>query len=282
MQLFRYFITGMVIGLANIIPGVSGGTMAVVFNVYDRLINLIRFNLKQILADWRFVLVLGAGMLTGIFLFARLLSILLVRHPVPVGWFFIGIIAGSIPLIARRASFSVRRPSSAFFALLGLAVMVLSFLFGSHEGAAAAVSAVTPLNLAWMFAMGAVAAIAMIIPGISGSLILVVLGAYPTVIGAVSERNLPFLGAIAAGVLAGLFGSSGLIRALLQRAPRATYAVILGLVAGSLLTVWPGPARPLSILVFSVPALAAGLAVSILFSRSEVSSAGTEQGETVQ
>jgi len=280
MQAVKNFVIGIVIGLANIIPGVSGGTMAVVFNVFDRLINLISLNFKVIRSDWRFILSLGLGVLTGIFLFARLLSFLLLNFPIPVGWFFIGIIIGSIPLIARRATFNPCSPSSLVCTLIGFAVMVVSFIYRSHEGGSAIITAVSLPTLVWLFAMGAIAAVAMIIPGISGSLILVVLGAYPTVITAVGDRNLPFLAAIALGVLLGLFTGSKLIRVLLNTAHRATYSVILGLVAGSLLTVWPGLAWPLPVLLAAVPALAAGVALSILFSRTERSNEHTIQGKS--
>src|SRR5690554_938336 len=102
MVYFGIFLSGMVIGIANAIPGVSGGTMAVVLNVYDRLIALVSLNLKKILRDLPFALLLVAGAGTGIILFAKLMSGLFDSYPVPTTWFFMGLIVGSIPFVARR------------------------------------------------------------------------------------------------------------------------------------------------------------------------------------
>ena len=100
---FRLFGIGIILGIANVIPGVSGGTMAVVFGVYDRLIAVITPQIKKILAAWKFWLPLGVGLVAGILLFARFFTWAFEHYPAPVRCFFTGIILGSLPLIFFKA-----------------------------------------------------------------------------------------------------------------------------------------------------------------------------------
>ena len=110
MNIFKTAGIGLVLGITTVIPGVSVGTIAVVLNIYDRLIEIITPNIKKILATWKFWLPLGIGAIAGILVFSRVITILFENHPIPTSWFFIGIIAGSIPLVYRR----VQRPDSLF------------------------------------------------------------------------------------------------------------------------------------------------------------------------
>ena len=101
MDFIRLIVIGVILGVANVIPGVSGGTLAVVFNIYDRLINVITLNVKKILSEWKFILPLVVGMGLGIILFSKAITFLFENYPVQTNWFFIGIILGSIPMIAK-------------------------------------------------------------------------------------------------------------------------------------------------------------------------------------
>ena len=102
METIRLIGIGIIFGIANVIPGVSGGTIAVVFNVYDRLINVITLNLKKIVKEWNFLVPLALGAVVGVILFSKLISLLFTKFPVQTNWFFIGIILGSIPMIYSR------------------------------------------------------------------------------------------------------------------------------------------------------------------------------------
>lgn len=270
MNHLRTFLVGIVLGIANIIPGVSGGTMAVVFGVYDRLIAAITLNLKKILKDLPFLLLLGAGLVTGIILFSNVVTWLFGRWPHQTNFFFLGIILGSIPFIHARAKGAGFKAGSWVALVLGIAVMVVMFLLDSgEESGAAVITRASPAIIAWLFAMGFVAAVTMIIPGISGSFVLLILGAYETIIRAVSDMNIPLLIPVAVGVIAGLLLGAQLVRFLLGRFHSLTYAAIYGLVIGSLLPVFPGlPAGVLPI-AGSVFALAAGTLISWYFSRTE-------------
>jgi putative membrane protein len=291
----KLFGVGIIIGIANIIPGVSGGTLAVVFNVYDRLLAVITFRVKKILALWKFWLPLGAGAAAGILFFAKLVSYLFRYHPVPTRGFFIGIIAGSIPLIFRRACGKGGKlpPLSAVIAaLLAFALMVVMLVVKPEGGGAAGVD-MTPGFFVFLAAAGALAALAMIIPGISGSFLLLALGVYQKIIGAVASAfdavllylNGGFsdffaffsalspavlvLAPVALGIIIGLLAGAALVRFLLKKVPRQTYGAILGLIAGSILVVFPSE-RPADVitLIVTVLVFAGGITISAFFARN--------------
>ncbi len=269
MVYFRIFLSGMVIGIANAIPGVSGGTMAVVLNVYDRLISLVSLNLKKILRDLPFALLLVAGAGTGIVLFAKLISGLFDSYPVPTTWFFMGLIVGSIPFVARRTRGTGSVPVKAVLATIAVVVMIITVFFRPDEGAGQAITALDPAVFLFLFLASVAAAAAMIVPGLSGSFVFLMLGAYRTVIRAVSDMNLPILLPVALGAGAGLLAGAALIRFFLARRLDMVYAVILGLVVGSLVPVFPGlpPTVPQGIV--SAAVFAGGAVLSRLFSSTE-------------
>ena len=269
MAYFRIFLCGMVIGIANAIPGVSGGTMAVVLNVYDRLIALVSLNLKKILRDLPFALLLVAGAGTGIVLFAKLISGLFDSYPVPTTWFFMGLIVGSIPFVARRTRGTGSVPVKAVLGTIAVVVMIITVFFRPDEGAGQAITALDPAVFLFLFLASVAAAAAMIVPGLSGSFVFLMLGAYRTVIRAVSDMNLPILLPVALGAGAGLLAGAALIRFFLARRLDMVYAVILGLVVGSLVPVFPGlpPTVPQGIV--SAAVFAGGAVLSRLFSSTE-------------
>lgn len=248
-------------GIANVIPGVSGGTMAVVFGIYERLIGIITFNVKKILSEWRFWLPLGVGMALGVVVFSKIVDFLYTQYPLFTRFFFAGIVAGSIPLIFKRCYASqidkidgngtnadaknaqnFKGPSiSVWICCLVAFVFMIILSFASAPSADDANVAInlTPLLCAKLVGGGALAACAMIIPGISGSFLLLVLGIYSTVIAAVADLNIALLVPVAIGVVIGLFGGALLVRILMQKVPFCTYGVILGLVVGSIFAVLP-------------------------------------------
>ncbi|ULQ59682.1 DUF368 domain-containing protein [Brucepastera parasyntrophica] len=271
MQYIKTFCIGIILGIANVIPGVSGGTIAVVFNVYDRLINIITLNIKKILKDWLFILLLILGILVGVFVFARLITWLFDSYPVPTAFFFIGIILGSIPFIGKRAKGERFTPLSFALIACGIGVMAAMFFINRYAGVSSE-TVITELSVSaffLMFLFGFIGAIAMIIPGISGSLILLIIGGYRSVIRALSDFNIPLLVPLALGILSGLLIGAGFVRFLLARVPVHTYCIILGLVIGSVLPVFPGlPGDAVSVLV-SAAALLLGGFISWFFSKTE-------------
>lgn len=333
MQAIKLTLIGIVIGITNVIPGVSGGTVAVVFGIYDKLIELISLNIKKVFSLWKFWLPLAAGIAAGIVLFSKLMRLFFNLYPAAAHWFFIGLIAGCIPFLAvtvkkesarsstvahtpfappsgtavpdgstaaeRRTALDGSAPisdgstaKSALFlgvgwrriAVLCAAAAVLivlnklnakqSFYSGQSEPTSQTIVQTLPTFFlcAKLCAGTALAAAAAIIPGISGSFLLLILGIYNTVIQAVSDFNIPLLLPIAAGAAAGLLGGATFIRFLLAKAPSYTYSGVLGLTAGALAVLYPGfPAGAEA--VFSVLLCAAGFAAAFFSTRRNLSTA---------
>jgi len=255
MKVLKTIGIGGVIGLANIIPGVSGGTLAVIMGVYDRLIGLTKKGaLKK---DWRFLLLLVLGMGASILLCSKVFAFLFENYHIAPSLVFFGMILGSLPMIYKislgycHEEKGRRKIPAASFAsfIIAFAVMVgLTVL--DMLGVSMSVSAEPSLALTiLLFFSGILAAVSMVLPGISGSLMMVVIGVYPIVIGMLSGltdfaaadylQNLLLLLPFALGVIAGLLLGLNTVRILLEKKPATMYFAILGLVAGSLLTVLP-------------------------------------------
>ena len=280
MDFIRLIVIGVILGVANVIPGVSGGTLAVVFNIYDRLISVITLNVKKILSEWKFILPLVVGMGLGIILFSKAITFLFENYPVQTNWFFIGIILGIIPMIVKRlmvastASSSDARkiPVSAIVCgVLALAVMAIMTYANVAESGAPIQTELTPLLAVKLFIGLACATIAMIIPGISGSFLMLVVGIYSTVIAAISDLNIPLLIPAVIGGVIGLLGGAKLVRFLMAKVPAQTYGAIMGLVLGSILVIFPGFGG-FATVATSLLAAAVGFVVSFFAGREKIES----------
>ena len=251
---------GIAIGMANVIPGVSGSTMAVVFNIYDRFVNAITLNIKKLIENRRFVIPVVGGMALGVLLFSKLITILYENFPVQTDYFFTGLIIGSIPMLFSFMTkkqdgqkFTAKKTISVVIcALAGFAVLIGFGLLGNDVDTAKEISKSLPqwtFPLALhIFAAGFVGAIAMIIPGISGSLLMLIMGVYPIVMKSIPALFVPsqtlraffLLLPNGIGVLAGLLCGAWIVKTFLRIAPNQTYAVIFGLIAGSAIQLFPG------------------------------------------
>lgn len=299
METIKLFAIGIILGVANVIPGVSGGTMAVVFGIYNRLIDLISLNLKKIIANWKFILPLGAGLVTGVLLFSKIITYLFNNFPIQTNWFFIGIILGSIPMIfthwlnaKKQTPLPIQPPlpqqtqqllqiqqtpskkipvSSIICCVISLAVMIFMALNKIEKPQAAEITGFSWNSAIIMFVGLAIAAIAMIIPGISGSFIMLALGIYSTVIGAIDSFNIYLLIPGALGAIAGLLCGAKLVRILMSKIPSQTYGIIFGLILGSVFVIFPTAGYSPLIVLTSIVCAAAGFLVSFLFSKTEKS-----------
>lgn len=247
--------------MANVIPGVSGGTLAVVFNIYDRFVNAITYNVKKLWANKRFVGPLISGMALGVLLFSKLITVLYEHFPVQTNFFFTGLIIGSLPMIFASTvktdegkKLSAGKYIGIFICVAaGLsALLFFSYLEGSFDGSTPDMTSALPdftFKLAMrIFIAGYIGAIAMVIPGISGSLLMLILGVYTIVMKSIPSLFIPseFFHALSLllpngiGVLIGLICGAKLVAWLLKKAPNHTYAVILGLLLGSAVNLFPG------------------------------------------
>lgn len=266
MAFMKYLLCGLVIGVANIIPGVSGGTFAVILNIYDRLIGAISGFRKQWKKSLALLIpvLLGAGI--GILLFANLIGFCLERFPMATNFFFIGLIAGSVPLIFRKATEQKWKPISLIPLAIAFALMACIALFAPSSDTSAVMRELTVPGFFLLILYSAIAAAGMIIPGISGSMLMMIFGCYMTVLTAIKELNILLLIPVAIGVLIGILGGAKLINLTLQKFPQMTYFAILGLILGSLIMLFQNSGIVWNLqAVFAVLLLLAGAAIALVF-----------------
>jgi putative membrane protein len=239
------FLKGIVIGIANIIPGVSGGTMAVILGIYENLIQAIsnfftdKKNRKKYLI---LIIQVGLGAVLGVFILAKAMEFLLTNYPQNTFFFFIGLIIGGIPIIYK--AHSNMKPSIVKI-IVFLFFFSLIFLI-SNLSAVNIDQSTNSIFYLYLLISGFFAAGAMIVPGISGSFLLLVLGTYNTIIQAISSFNFLILGTVALGAILGILIFTKIINILLKKCPSHTYYGILGLIFGSILIIWPGLSLNLS------------------------------------
>ena len=251
----KNFLYGIILGVSNVIPGVSGGTMAVILNIYDTI--LLAFTRQNIKKSLPFLFILGVGTLLGIYSFSKLITNLLQDHGTLLAFAFFGIILGSIPSIYRRARYEKVKSKNVILGLAALVFMILLSLISNvalEEIFFSALESGQPLFYVWILISSTLAMIAMLLPGISGSLVLLILGAYPVVMEAIAYFQWDILFVLAAGVLVGGYVGIKVIQNMLNNHPQALYFIILGLILGSLFILFldmkGGFYSPLNYLVF--------------------------------
>ena len=234
----KFVLFGLVFGIANVIPGVSGGTMAVIMNVYDRLLETL--SLKNLKKNIPFIIPFLIGAAIGIYAFSNAITYLLEHFPIATKFTFIGLILGSVPMIFQRAGGKKFRPVNLIPFLFCVALMIVLGIASGYSYASTPQTELTVPLFFLLIVLTAISAFAMILPGISGSLVMMIFGVYFTVTQAIKDLNIILLIPVAIGVLIGLVFGSKLITLLLKRCPEATYAAILGLILGSLYSLYPG------------------------------------------
>ncbi|MFP4038030.1 MAG: DUF368 domain-containing protein [Desulfobacteraceae bacterium] len=235
-------LKGFCMGAADVVPGVSGGTMAFILGIYEELITALRsfdtefvrllskgrFREALERVSWRFLVSVGVGILAAVFSLARGLSWLLVNQPVLIWSFFFGLIAASVFTVSRRVT---RWGAAGFVSLFSGAALTYALV--------GMVPMETPETPWFLFLSGALAICAMILPGISGAFVLVLLGKYLFVLEAVNQRDMAVLAITAAGAVCGLLSFARLLEWLFKRYHNAAIALLTGLMLGSLRKVWP-------------------------------------------
>ena len=241
-MLFRVAIVGLLMGAAEVVPGVSGGTIAFISGYYERLINGIR-RLTPLQAlrlfqtgprawwheiDGNFLLVLFAAMMASVLVLARGVSYLLEHEPILIWSLFFGLVIASIVMVGRQ---------------LKLADWEVGFAMGAGAAVGLVMTQLVPLEaqvdpLA-LFVGGCIAVCAWILPGLSGSFILLTLGLYSTVIDAIKSLEVMTLAWVALGCIVGLLSFARVLSYLLSRYHQQTVAVLTGFMIGSLPRIWP-------------------------------------------
>ena len=262
--MLKLMLQGMAVGIANIIPGVSGGTMMVAMGLYDKLIHSITHLKSEFKKSLQLLIPIFAGAGIAIVVLSRLFEYLLAEHPIPTNFAFCGLIAGSLPYIFKKVkghSVTIGKiiPLVVFFAIvIAMAVM------GDASGNTADVS-LNLINIIKLFVVGVIAAATMVVPGVSGSMILMLLGYYDTILATINDfidAALAFdikailaatgvLAPFGIGVVVGIFVIAKIIEFIFAKAETHAYFGIIGLIMAS----------PIAILLqtdwgkFSVPTL---------------------------
>ncbi|MFP4335656.1 MAG: DUF368 domain-containing protein [Wenzhouxiangella sp.] len=236
------FLKGAVMGVADTVPGVSGGTVAFITGIYEELIQSLAQIGPARLKDLRerglrgfwyqingnFLLAVFSGLLIALFSVAELMNWLISHHRVVLWAFFFGLIAASIPLVLAR----VRAWRNGYLLWIGLGIGIglgVTLLGGGQ----------TPDALWMVFLAGLIAISAMVLPGISGSFLLLIMGQYEVMVRAVAERELITVGVFGLGAVIGMLSIARLLSKLFRRHHDATVALLTGFMAGSLNALWP-------------------------------------------
>lgn len=242
-------IKGFIMGIANIIPGVSGGTLALILGIYERFIGAISHFFTNIKENIKFLIPIAIGMVLAIVSLSRVIDYSYNHFPIPTSLFFVGLVLGGIPMLLSKVKGKkeVKKSSSYIIAFCTFTLVIFmatsELIFG--EGLKISFSNMSMMGYLLLFLVGVIAAATMVIPGVSGSLVLMLLGYYYPVIAVIKETtkfqnlgsNIFLLGVFGVGVVVGIVLISKLIEFLFQKYETKTYFGVLGFIVASLFAI---------------------------------------------
>ncbi|EOD8543842.1 TPA: DUF368 domain-containing protein [Staphylococcus aureus] len=277
MQQFKWIniLKGFAMGTSDLVPGVSGGTIALLLGIYNQFIASISgiFS-RRFWPSFTFLIPIIIGMLLAMGSLSNLFNYLLSQHHIPTMFFFGGLIIGIVPYLLKISNYKTSFTTKHYMMVIaGIAILIVITLMNNgdkHTGETLTLS--TGLIIKYFIA-GMCASSAMLLPGISGSFMLLVFGVYGTVMLAISEvvklnfTGLPILLAVGFGVLAGFIISSKIIQYFLTHHKLMTFALIIGFVVGSLFAVFPGLPTNIVMWFVSLVVFIIGFIVSLTLGR---------------
>ena len=298
-KFINLFIKGIFVGIANIIPGVSGGTIAVVLGIFDQMISAVNNIFKDFKKHAKFLIPLFLGAGAGIVLFSKLLKFCLENYSFPTSLFFVGLVLGSIPLIYKKATEKKVDYKCYIATVIAFLVVVFFSFLGGNESKTLETITLDTFMIIKIFLSGVIASAAMVVPRISGSFVLVLLGMYNVVLTTVSSfssliatsftqqsfgtalknictsNEFIILVTIAIGIVVGVVLISKLIQFLFDKAYSITYFSILGLIFGSIYTIFQDSLTyqsysgnlPLTAIIFGIITLAVGTVISLILGK---------------
>ena len=301
MKFLEHIIIGIIIGISNIVPGVSAGTMFVILGIFKKLIdqvglcldevktmvkNITKFKEKNggiravgimfkniFMSQKTFLIPIAIGMIFAIYFVAKLFSILNPEQILYRNYIFLGLVLGGIPALFKElkkgtdiTNIKKRKISIYIFMIIGFAMMFALYLL-KVNGIGLRKVGYEELSIAMaipLFLVGAIAAASMVIPGISGSMVVLILGYYELMTVSISKLNMIFIIPFAIGILVGIMAILKLIKYLLDKHYTITYSCIVGFVVGSLLMVFPG--LPVGVMgyVITIICIAIGIMLSYM------------------
>ena len=258
---------GFLIGLANIIPGVSGGTMAVSFGIYEEIIEIASNIFKNFKKNMAFILPIGIGAVIAIALLSNVITICLDKYQVATPLLFVGLILGGLPAIVKNIGKKITKPTNLIVFSITILFMLFIYL-GIKDAKDVDFTNVDAIGYIILFIVGAIAAITMVVPGISGSFVLMLIGYYKPIVKTVSDlthfnnviHNLCILIPFVFGVLFGIVSVSKLIKYCLKKYPEQTYSSIVAFVLSSVVLI----IYPLLNVSASIPELIVGIVLLLM------------------
>lgn len=244
--MLKLILQGMAVGIANIIPGVSGGTMMVAMGLYDKLIHSITHLKSEFKKAIKLLVPIFAGAGLAIIVLSRVFEYLLAEHPIPTNFAFCGLIAGSLPFIFKKVKGHTVTVGKIIPFLVFFTIVIVMALMGDASGAAADVS-FSIVNVIKLFGVGLIAAATMVVPGVSGSMMLMILGYYDTILATINDFidaglafDIPEIISISGilipfgiGVIVGIFLIAKIIEFIFVKAEVHAYYAIIGLILAS-------------------------------------------------
>lgn len=244
--MLKLILQGMAVGIANIIPGVSGGTMMVAMGLYDKLIHCITRLKSEFKEAVKLLVPIFAGAGIAIVVLSRLFEYLLTAHPIPTNFAFCGLIAGSLPFIFKKVKGHSLTIGKIIPFLVFFAIVIAMALMGETSGVAADVS-FSVINVIKLFAVGIIAAATMVVPGVSGSMMLMLLGYYDVILATINDiidallafdiagimTAVGVLAPFGIGVVFGIFVIAKIIEFIFSKAEIHAYYAIIGLILAS-------------------------------------------------
>lgn len=277
MQQFKWIniLKGFAMGTSDLVPGVSGGTIALLLGIYNQFIASISgiFS-RRFWPSFTFLIPIIIGMLLAMGSLSNLFNYLLSQHHIPTMFFFGGLIIGIVPYLLKISNYKTSFTTKHYMMVIaGIAILIVITLMNNGDKHAGETLTLSTGLIIKYFIAGMCASSAMLLPGISGSFMLLVFGVYGTVMLAISEvvklnfTGLPILLAVGFGVLAGFIISSKIIQYFLTHHKLMTFALIIGFVVGSLFAVFPGLPTNIVMWFVSLVVFIIGFIVSLTLSR---------------
>ncbi|HDA9472205.1 TPA: DUF368 domain-containing protein [Staphylococcus aureus] len=277
MQQFKWIniLKGFAMGTSDLVPGVSGGTIALLLGIYNQFIASISgiFS-RRFWPSFTFLIPIIIGMLLAMGSLSNLFNYLLSQHHIPTMFFFGGLIIGIVPYLLKISNYKTSFTTKHYMIVIaGIAILIVITLMNNGDKHAGETLTLSTSLIIKYFIAGMCASSAMLLPGISGSFMLLVFGVYGTVMLAISEvvklnfAGLPILLAVGFGVLAGFIISSKIIQYFLTHHKLMTFALIIGFVVGSLFAVFPGLPTNIVMWFVSLVVFIIGFIVSLTLGR---------------
>ncbi|QSX04703.1 DUF368 domain-containing protein [Sedimentibacter sp. zth1] len=258
-------IKGLIIGVSMLIPGVSGGTVAIIFGIYYKLIIAVDTFLEDPKKNIKILASVAIGGVIGVLAFSKPVLLIYNTYKIPMLYLFMGAVLGSVPLLFKSAGIKKVKPKMFVYPIIGLLCVILveqipkDMFSVETEGL---------LGYAILFLVSIFLAIPLILPGISFSYMLLILGLYEPTLMAIHTLQIQFLLPMCLGIIIGIFITAKIIRFVLKKYPLQTYLVIIGFVLASLKYIYPGTSTGNELLI-SILSLLVGFFIIYKFSENK-------------